>query len=193
MPGFPDGVLWYFDPFAWQFLFAIGLSLGFSRAKERTYLGPKGWLPRMAMVFAAIAAVVSVSWSLHEAINWVPQYIVLPETWFDKTMLPPARLLSVLVLAVLVGTYVPRHAGFLTSRVGWLVVLCGQSSLEIFCLSILLAVLANFVLNLSGYGLILQGIVNLGGLLLMLGAGLLLAWFKAGGRVPAAPRRREVS
>jgi hypothetical protein len=193
MPGFPDGVLWYFDPFAWQFLFAIGLSLGFSRAKERTYLRPKGWLPRMAMVFAAIAAVVSVSWSLHEAINWVPQYIVLPETWFDKTMLPPARLLSVLVLAVLVGTYVPRHAGFLTSRVGWLVVLCGQSSLEIFCLSILLAVLANFVLNLSGYGLILQGIVNLGGLLLMLGAGLLLAWFKAGGRVPAAPRRREVS
>jgi hypothetical protein len=29
MPGFPNGVLWYFDPFAWQFLFAIGLSLGF--------------------------------------------------------------------------------------------------------------------------------------------------------------------
>ena len=192
MPGFPRGVLWYFDPFAWQFLFAIGLSLGFSRAKEQTYLVSRGWLPRIAMVFAAGAAAISLSWTLHEAINSVPQYIVLPETWFDKTMLPPARLLSVVALAVLVGTYVPRNAAFLMSRLGWLVVLCGQSSLEIFCLSILLAVLANFVLNLEGYGLIGQGIVNLVGLLIMLGVGLLLAWFKEGGRIPAAPRRREV-
>ena len=145
------------------------------------------------MVFAAVATVVSLSWSLHEAVNWVPEYIVLPETWFDKTMLPPARLLSLLALAVLVGTFVQRNAGFLTSRAGWLVVLCGQSSLEIFCLSILLAVLANFVLNLAGYGLIVQALVNLVGLLIMLGAGLLLAWFKEGGRIPAAPRRREVS
>src|ERR1700689_4834146 len=119
------------------------------------------------MIFAAVAAVLSLSWSLHEAINWVPEYIVLPESWFDKTMLPPARLLSVLALAVLVGTYVPRNANFLTSSAGWLVVLCGQSSLEIFCLSILLAVLANFVLNLAGYGLILQGLVNLAGILIM--------------------------
>jgi hypothetical protein len=193
MPGFPNGVLWYFDPFAWQFLFAIGLSLGFSRDQERRYLSPRGWLPRFAMGFAAVAAVVALSWTLHEAINWVPQYIVLPETWFDKTMLPPARLLSVLALAVMVGTLIPRNAGFLTSRVGWLVVLCGQSSLEIFCLSILLAVLANFVLNLEGYGLILQGLVNLVGLFIMFGVGLLLAWFKEGGRIPVAPRRREVS
>jgi hypothetical protein len=71
-------------------------------------------------------------------------------------------------------------------------VLCGQSSLEIFCLSILLAVLANFVLNLEGYGPIMQVLVNMIGVMIMLGAGLLLAWFKAGGRVPAAPRRREV-
>ena len=193
MPGFPNGVLWYFDPFAWQFLFAIGLSLGFSHAKESTYLVSGRWLPRIAMVFAAVAATVSLSWTLHQAINWVPEYIVLPETWFDKTMLPPARLLSVLALAVLVGTFVPRNARFLTSWASWLVVLCGQSSLEIFCLSILLAVLANFVLNLAGYGLILQGLVNLVGLLIMLGAGLLLAWFKRGGQIPAAPHRREAS
>jgi hypothetical protein len=193
MPGFPHGVLWYFDPFAWQLLFAIGLSLGCSRGRQQKYLSPGGWLPRTAIVFAAVAAFVSLSWTLHEAINWVPQYVVLPETWFDKTMLPPARLLSVLALAVLVETFVPRNASFLTSRLGWLVVLCGQSSLEIFCLSILLAVLANFVLNLEGYGLLLQCLVNLVGLLIMFGVGLLLAWFKDGGRVPVAPRRREAS
>jgi hypothetical protein len=193
MPGFPEGRLWYFDPFAWQFLFAIAVSLGLSRNQERTLLVPTGWLPRVALVFAIIAAVVSLSWSLHDAINRFPQFIVLPEVWFDKTMLRPARLLSVLALAVLVGTYVPRQAWFITSRAGWWIVLCGQNSLQVFCLSILLAVLANFVLNLAGYGLVVQCLVNLGGIVIMFGAGLLLAWFKAGGRLPGAPRPREVS
>jgi hypothetical protein len=193
MPGFPEGRLWYFDPFAWQFLFTIGVSLGFTRTKAGESLPHTKWLPRVALAFAIVAAVISLSWSLHEAINRIPEYIVLPEMWFDKTMLPPARLLSVLALAILVGTYVPRDADFLTSRAGWMVVLCGQNSLQIFCLSILLAVLANFVLNLTGYGLALQLLVNLIGLFIMLGGGLLLAWFKAGGRLPSAPPRREVS
>ncbi len=193
MPGFPEGRLWYFDPFAWQFLFALAVSLGLSRHRERSFLTPAGWLPRSAMVFAVIAAAVSLSWSLHDAINRIPQFVVLPEVWFDKTMLPPARLVSVLALAVLVGTYVPRQAWFLTSRAGWWIVLCGQNSLQVFCLSILLAVLANFVLNLVGYGLLVQCLVNLCGIVIMFGAGLLLAWFKAGGHLPRAPRPVEAS
>ena len=191
MPGYPEGRLWYFDPFAWQFLFAIGVSIGFARTKQRAWRPASPTLPRAALAFAIIAGLISMSWTLHETMNWFPEYIVLPEMWFDKTMLPPARLLSVLALAVLVGTYVPRDAQFLTSRAGWLVILCGQNSLQVFCLSILLAVLANFVLNLFGYGLVIQLVVNLAGLVIMFGAGMLLAWFNAGGRLPAAPRRRE--
>ena len=49
MPAFPDGRLWYFDPFAWQFLFAIAVSLGLTRNRERTLLAPSGWLPRGAI------------------------------------------------------------------------------------------------------------------------------------------------
>jgi hypothetical protein len=193
MPGFPEGRLWFFDPFAWQFLFAIAVCLGFARARGHARLPSTPWLPRIALAFAIIAALVSMSWSLHAAISRVPEFIVLPERWFDKTMLPPARLLSVLALAVLVSSYVPRNARFLTSRVGWLIVMCGQNSLQVFCLSILLAVLANFVLNLVGYGLGGQLLVNGIGLLIMLGAGLLLAWFKAGGYLPVAPRQREIA
>ena len=97
-----------------------------------------------------------------------------------------------LALAALVGAYVPRDAPFLTSRAGWLVILCGQNSLQVFCLSIFLAVLANFVLNLSGYGFTVQLVVNVAGILIMAGTGLLLAWFKAGGQLPASPRRETV-
>jgi hypothetical protein len=189
MPGFPEGRLWYFDPFAWQFLFAIAVTLGLRRNRTTLRLSSRRWLPRLALVFAVAAALISLSWSLHDAFKGVPELIVLPEKWFDKTMLPPARLLSVLALAVLVGTYVPRDARFLTSRAGWLVVLCGQNSLQVFCLSILLAVLANFVLTLAGYGFLPQLLANVIGVLIMVATGLLLAWFKAGGRLPGAPPR----
>lgn len=187
MPGFPEGRLWFFDPFAWQFLFTIAVCMGFSRNKIDAWLPSVRWLPRIALVLAIIAGTISASWSVHEVFPRFPEYVVLPDIWFDKTTLPPIRLLSVLALAVLVGSYVPRDARFLTSRAGWLIVLCGQNSLEVFCLSILLAVLANFVLNLVGYGLAAQPLVILAGLLIMLAFGLVLAWFKAGGRLPAAP------
>ena len=193
MPGFPEGRWWFFNPFAWQFLFAIAVSLGYARTKGARYLPSTRWLPVAALVFSLIAGVIVLSWSLHEASSRFPQYIVLPDTWFQKTMLPPARLLSVLALAVMADAYVPRDARFITSRLGWLVVLCGQNSLQVFCLSILLAVLANFVLNLAGYGLIMQCVVNVAGLLIMMGAGVGLAWFKAGGQLPDAPRAREAS
>jgi hypothetical protein len=139
------------------------------------------------VAFAAVAAAIQVSWSLHEGINGFPQFIFAPETWFNKTMEPLPRLLSVMALALVVTSYCPRNSRFLTSRAGWIVVLCGQNSLEVFCLSILLAVLANFVLSLVGYGLLDQIAVNLCGVAFMAALGLYLAWFRAGGRLPAAP------
>ena len=57
--------------------------------------------------------------------------------------------------------------------------------------ALFLAVLANFALNLLGYGITVQVLVNVSGLVIMFGAGLLLAWFKSGGRLPHAPPRRE--
>ena len=192
MPGFPTG-RWFFDPFAWQFLFVIAACLGFDRVSGREHRTPPRWLRTSAMVFALFAAMIAASWSLHEAINRIPQYIVVPEVWLDKTMLSPLRLLSVLALALGVAAYVPRDARFFTSRVGWIVVLCGQNSLEVFCLSILLAVMANFVLSLAGYGLFVQIVVNIAGLMIMAGFGLSLAWFRGGGRLPASPRAEAAS
>jgi hypothetical protein len=191
MPGFPAGQFWYLNPFAWQFLFVIAACFGYSRNPNsppgREHASPPRWLGIGALVYVVVAAVISASWSLHEAVNRIPQYIFLPEPWFDKTMLTPARLLSVLAMALVVSVYCPRNARFLTSRASWLVVLCGQNSLEVFCLSILLAVMANFVLSLAGYGVISQIVVNVSGLAIMAGVGLLLAWFRAGGRLPVSP------
>lgn len=188
LPGFPEGRLWFFNPLSWQFLFTIGVALGFLRSRGAQDVGSKPWLPVVAAVVVVAAGALQFAWTLHEPFNLIPYYLPLPDSWLDKTMLPPARLISLLALAVVVGAYIPRDARFMRSVAGWTVVLCGQNSLEVFCLGILLSVLANFVLSLAGYGLFDQFLVNLGGLAIMAAFGLLLAWFKAGGRLPAAPR-----
>ncbi len=193
LPGFPEGRLWFFNPLSWQFLFTIGVALGFLRSRGAQDVGSKPWLPVVAAVVVVAAGALQFAWTLHEPFNLIPYYLPLPDSWLDKTMLPPARLISLLALAVVVGAYIPRDARFMRSAAGWTVVLCGQNSLEVFCLGILLSVLANFVLSLAGYGLFDQFLVNLGGLAIMAAFGLLLAWFKAGGRLPAAPRREIAS
>jgi len=183
LAGFPEGRLWYFNPYAWQFLFVIGATWGHLSRSRTSLPSFLAWLPPVAVVACVLAGALHLSWILHETVG-IPRYVFLPDTWFDKTMLPPPRLLSLLALAVAVGAYVPRLAKFMTTRPGWLLVLCGQNSLEVFCLGILLSVLANFVLNLAGYGLAIQILVNVAGLLIMFGVGALLAWFRGNGRLP---------
>jgi hypothetical protein len=81
----------------------------------------------------------------------------------------------------------------LTSRLGWLAVICGQNSLEIFCLSILLSVLGNMAQTIYGTGLPIQIVINITGIAIMLSFGLLMAWFEGGGKIPARPIRPGAS
>ena len=188
MPGFPPGRHWYFNPFAWQLLFVLAAGLGFSDAMGRYTFPRPTWIVALAIGIVVVAAVVRFSWTLHEVFPRIPLIIRLPEVWFGKTDLPPARLLSILALALVVSHFIPRDAAFMTSRAGWPVVLCGQNSLFVFCLTIVLDVLANLVLSLTDGMFVMQALVNAVGVLIMLAVGVHLAWFKAGGKVPTRPR-----
>ncbi len=63
--------------------------------------------------------------------------------------------------------------------------LCGQNSLYIFCLGILLAVLGHFVLAEVTDRLPVQLLVNAAGIVLMIFAAFIIAWYKKASR-PAA-------
>ena len=189
MPAYPPGETWYFNPFAWQLLFVIGGALGFAEGQGSSLLKIRPWMEWLAGGIALFGLVVVSSWTLHEMTGWFPT--LLFSMWpIDKSNLPLLRLASMLALALLVGRWVPRQAKFLTSRIGWIVVLCGQNSLEVFCLSILLAVVAPTVQTLLGTSLPVQLLVNFSGIGAMVALGLLLSWFGAGGRLPPRPGAR---
>jgi hypothetical protein len=182
--GYPDDRPWTFNPFAWQLLFVVGAAFGQANAAGRTLLADGKWLFRLAIAVAIAGFVVKMSWVLHENFNAVPTLLTRMLWPVNKAVLPLVRLANILALALLTARLVRRDAGFFRTRAGWLVVLCGQNSLEVFCLSILLAVMGNVALTVLGDGLGIQAMVNLVGIAALLAFGLLLAWFDGGGKLP---------
>ena len=75
-------------------------------------------------------------------------------------------------------TFVPVDAAFLRAPWARPVILCGQNSLEIFCLGVFLAFAAHFVtVELYG-GLLMQVMLSVAGIASMIAVAALLSWYK---------------
>jgi hypothetical protein len=193
LPGYPEDHVWFFNPLAWQFLFIIGASAGHARVTGRWPFPHGAWLSQVAVVIAGALIIINVTWAIHWVYDPFPALLEKPLYDFttDKTDLAPLRLLNFLALALATVYFVRQDSGFLRWRVAQPIILCGQHSLYIFCLGIILAVLGHFVLS-EFYGTLpMQILVNLVGFGLMVGTAALLAWYKsagmAGASVPAMP------
>jgi hypothetical protein len=196
LPAFPPGHTWFFDPLAWQFLFTIGAALGY--AEQRGWRGApvaRRLLPA-AIPVVALSSLIKVTWTLHGVWETVPA-LWLRQLWpVDKSNLAPLRLLPFLALVIVVGALVPREAPLLRTRAARPLLLCGQHSLEIFCLGILLSALAHLVLAETAAGLGAQLLADLFGIVLMCVTAQLLDWYRIIGRRAAEradvpqPRRK---
>ena len=176
------GEVWFFDPFAWQFLFMIGAVLSYA---------PPRW-PRVRWPFDVLSvtiltAGIVVIWviDVHPRLlgampGWVIRYVITE----DKTGLHPFRLLSILSLTWLVARTVPRGAAWLDSRLASPFVLMGQNSLPVFCFGIFFGFIARLGLEYDD-GVAMQVGVNLCGAAAMVAVGALSAWYRAKGRSAA--------
>lgn len=185
----PSHEVWFFNPFAWQFLFVIGATCGNARVTGQWPFPAPSWLPRVAMVIVVAFAVINFSWTLHWIYDPFPP-LFAKALWnysLDKTNLAPLRLFSFLALAIATMHVVPADAAFLHRPAVRPVILCGQHSLYIFCLSILLSVLGHFVLAERSGGLMMQLVVNVGGMAVMIATAEFLEWFKQTSRNPPGP------
>jgi hypothetical protein len=176
---------WYFDPFAWQFLFVIGAVLSYA---------PPRW-PRLRWPFDVIAVGILVAglvviWviDIHPRIlALMPSAVIRFVITEDKTGLHPFRLLSILALTWLVARTIPRHAQWLGTRFAAPLVLAGQNSLPVFCCGIFFGFIARLGLEYDD-GTMMQVGVNLFGAIGMVAVGALAAWYRAKGRAtPARP------
>ncbi len=182
----PSHEVWFFNPLAWQFLFVIGATAGHDQISGRPPFPLSRWIGRICVALAAVFAVINFSWTLHWIYDPFPP-LFARALWglsLDKTNLAPLRLLSFLVLAVATVFFVRPDSVFLRTRWARPVIVCGQHSLYIFCLGILLSVLGHFFLAEFSGGILAQIAVNLGGLGVMIGVAAILEWYKAAARRP---------
>ncbi len=149
IPAFPNEGGWFFNPFAWQFLFAIGLGAGM-RLKDGQRLVPDvGWAKwgSLAVLILALAWVKIESVQLlgrgglgHLRDVGFPFYIAD----FDKTFLAAPRLLHILALVYFLSTqsWVTRLSA---SRWVWPIELMGRFGLACFALGTVLSILGQSI------------------------------------------------
>jgi hypothetical protein len=183
---YPDNEGWYFNPLAWQFLFVIGATAGYSRYSRRVFPVQSSWLPKLAVVITVAIGIISISWTIHGAYDAFPGLLLreLSPLVEDKSNLAPLRLVSFLALAVTTAHFVGQNSRFLRWRIAQLIIRCGQHSLQVFCFGIVLSVLGYILLTFFRDDILTQLAIDLGGIVLMIGIAALLTWYKASNAMP---------
>jgi hypothetical protein len=192
LPAYPEGS-WYFNPFAWQLLFVFGAWCALGGAKR---LGPIARSPVtlvVAILYLVFAFIIALSWYLPEQITLVPHWLENLIYPIDKTNLDVLRFAHFLALAVLTVRFVPRTWPMLDSWLLYPAILCGQHSLEIFCLGVFLAFAGHFALvDISG-AFWMQVVISLLGIVAMITTAAIITWYKnVEGRSPGpGPRPKS--
>ena len=182
LPTYPDG-RWFHNPFAWQLLFILGaVGATFAHTHRFDFLRRKPWF-QLAVGFLVLSVVTKIALMIDERVDIIPSEVVAGIWLFlDKTNLGPLRLLNFLALVVVTVRLVSRDAPFLRSIFARPVILCGQNSLYVFCLGILLSYLGHLVLVEISHEFVVQFLVSAGGCAIMFGVATVLQWAKSQAR-----------
>lgn len=157
------GQEWFFNPFAWQFLFTLG---AFTAITLREHGGELPRLPLLTLAswsYLIAAFVLAAPWA-----SWgLADFRLIEFGAPDKTDLSLFRLIDVLaVIYLALGSARLRR---LAAR-AWAapLVICGKHSLEVFTLGTVLAFVSSLMLRSFGPSWWLVAVANLAGIAAML-------------------------
>jgi hypothetical protein len=189
VPAYPKGV-WLFNPFAWQLLFVFGAWCALGGAQRLARWINSRTVFALAVLYLLFAFCIALTWYIPKLGNYVPEFVGNAIYPIDKTNLDVLRIMHFLSLAVVVLWFVPRDLALLKSKAAWPMIVCGQHSLEIFCLGVFLSFAGHFVFTEVSNRLLTHVIVSIAGIAIMVGFAWLISWYRAverrGPRPPTA-------
>ena len=174
---YPSG-FWSFNPYAWQMLFVSGAwcALGGARRISRFLSSPITiWA---AFAYLVVAFGITLTWYFPQLEHVLPLWLERLIYPINKTDLDILRFAHFMALAVIAIRFVPAGWPGLNSRWLWPMILCGQNSLEIFCLGVALGFTGYFILTELSAGLALHVLVGICGILIMCAIAWLFDWAK---------------
>jgi hypothetical protein len=190
MPSYPSGH-WYFNPFAWQLLFVFGAWCALGGAQRLAGVLQSRVTLAIAVAYLVFALYISLSWYLPGMSQYVPTAIEEVIYPIDKVDLDVLRFAHFLALATVTVWFVPREWPPLKSRWTWPPIVCGQHSLEIFCLGVFLSFAAHFAMVEISGAFWMQFVSSVVGIIIMVGTAGLITWYKRlEGRSPGSRPRK---
>ncbi|MBV9558769.1 MAG: OpgC domain-containing protein [Pseudolabrys sp.] len=174
---YPDGT-WYFNPLAWQLLFCFGAwcALGGAEKLRGVIRSPVTlWL---AIAYLIFAFAVVMTWTFPAYSVYIPKFL---SDWMypvDKTNLDVLRFVHFLALAALTVHFLPKEWPGLKSAWFKPAIICGQNSLEIFCLGVFLSCAARFFLVEISSRYAAQVLASAVGVAVMVATAALIQWYK---------------
>jgi hypothetical protein len=187
IPAYPHGN-WVFNPFAWQLLFVFGAwcALGGAQRLARWINSPV--IFGLAVAYLLFAFGIAMTWYFPRLGAFVPNFVSEAIYPIDKPNLDVLRILHFLSLAVITVWFVPRGWPVLKSPVFWPAIVCGQHSLETFCLGVFLAFAGHFMFTEVSNRLLMHVIVSVAGIVIMVAVAALVSWYRRIERKGPGPR-----
>ncbi|MBR1187259.1 OpgC domain-containing protein [Bradyrhizobium sp. AUGA SZCCT0160] len=173
VPAWPNGV-WFFNPLAWQLLFVLGAWCVTEGNRYWPWLTLRAVLV-LAVLYLVFSLIIALSWSVKPLEALVPPTLAKLLYQAGKSNLDPLRLLHFLALAIMAIWLVPRNWRGLTTPVMRGAIRCGENSLAIYCLGVLLALASHIALLDISDTLPTQIVLSLAGILMMIAAATLLS------------------
>lgn len=186
VPAWPNNV-WFFNPLAWQLLIVLGAWWVIEGKRVRPWVTSRTVLV-LAALYLAFSLIIVLSWRITPLGPLVPQTLTNLLVPMDKSNLSPVRLLHFLALAILAVRFLPHDWRGLTTPVMRGARRCGENSLPIFCLGVLLALAGHVALFHISNGPAMQIALSLGGILVMIVAAILLSSMRS---KPRRERRHD--
>ncbi len=169
VPTWPMSGVWFFDPFAWQALMAVGIAVGF-RLRAGAFR-----IQRPILALTA-AIVLSTAFCATDGLGLWPGLFdtVRPLADLDKTMLGLGRMVHSLSLAYCLwglGIVKALQATWLYTTLS----LVGEHGLVMFALTSILSAVGQALTQIFGHDLPLDAVIVGGGLAIMVSAAGLLS------------------
>jgi hypothetical protein len=190
LPAYPSGH-WILNPFCWQLLFVFGAWCALNGADRLGNVARSPVTVAVASGYLLFALAVVLTWHFPRLGHHVPTWLAEFMYPIDKTNLDVLRFAHFLALAVLAMRFIPRDWPVLKSPVLRPAILCGEHSLEIFCLGVFLAFAGHFAMVEISGRVYMQVLVSILGIAIMIAAAWLLSWYKrVEGRSSGAKQRQ---
>jgi hypothetical protein len=166
LPAWPHGEM-YFNPLAWQALFVFGAWYAYEGSDRLRSIVQSRAALGLAILYLALSLAVALSWRIEALEGLVPDALAKLIYPIDKSHLAPLRLLHFLALAIAVVRLTPGHWSGLPKPLIRALIRCGENSLAVYCLSVLLSFAGFVVLSRIDQGFAMQAAVSIAGIVLM--------------------------